>query len=214
MNFEEQTDFLAGLVFNTMVDNENWKIFGFKSRPSRGRVFERFVNKSKLAAESFVIKELALISIIDVIEATKRKSINDFTKIALVVSFTAKVYKQLYSVEIFRTSQHFLRFMQQGVDDYLKSSTAMITRSKEVVEAQDILDGWDTNLVRGAIEFCRTISSKSGSEGLVIDRAKIASEGIMVKDLSEKLLSPLSSDVLNDFIKFASYSLGIEITDD
>lgn len=214
MNFEEQTDFLAGLVFNTMVDNENWKIFGFKSRPSRGRVFERFVNKSKLAAESFVIKELALISIIDVIEATKRKSINDFTKIALVVSFTAKVYKQLYSVEIFRTSQHFLRFMQQGVDDYLKSSTAMITRSKEVVEAQDILDGWDINLVRGAIEFCRIISSESGSEGLVIDRATIASEGIMVKDLSEKLLFPLSSDVLNDFINFASYSLGIETTDD
>lgn len=83
-NLTEQAQALVSMITHSIADDDNWKIFGFKSRPVRGKIFNHFIDKSLLEREQFVAREIALLSIIDVIESIKKTDISDDNKLVLV----------------------------------------------------------------------------------------------------------------------------------
>lgn len=54
---------LTGLIARIIIDEWTWRAFGYKSRPRRGRFFNRFVDPEALAEERFLTQELLFVSL-------------------------------------------------------------------------------------------------------------------------------------------------------
>jgi hypothetical protein len=63
---------LSTVVAHVMVDDTLWRVFGYKSRPKRGAFFRRFVDKQKLEIEDFILRELLVLALNDVMRAVRR----------------------------------------------------------------------------------------------------------------------------------------------
>src|SRR3989339_1358177 len=86
---------LTGFTLNALLDKEYWKLFGYKSRPKRGKLFKKFIEKSKLVKEEFIEKELLLLSFIDVIEAIKSSHLSEEEKVIYLTGILSELFTPL-----------------------------------------------------------------------------------------------------------------------
>lgn len=54
---------IAALAAKISLDDDMWSSFGFNGRPKRGGMFNAFVNKNKLAKESFLLREFFILGV-------------------------------------------------------------------------------------------------------------------------------------------------------
>ena len=101
MNFDEQAEALAGLAIHTVMDDHWWKEFGFSKRPKRGRFFDKFINKDQLAIETFLVRELTLVSMIDLVETIKAKHLPDALTGKLTIRVLAEVFVPWHRADFF-----------------------------------------------------------------------------------------------------------------
>ncbi len=204
MNFDDQISLLTNITTNSAMKDENWRTFGFKGRPKRGLVFNRFINKSTLAAEKFMFKEMILLSIIDVIEAIKHKNLPDDIKFMLILSVLAKTFIPLFHAEIFNNSTELIKFIQTGYEEYSSNLDALLVRTKEYIEEYKLDNNTSNKLFSGAVELGSSICIDSDFKGFLKDRELIASKGIQIENLTEKPKFPLPD---HDFDIFASFAM-------
>ena len=205
MNFDEQISLLTNITTNAAMKDENWRTFGFKGRPKRGLVFNRFINKSTLAAEKFVFKEMILLSIIDVIEAIKHKNLPYDIKFMLILGVLAKTFIPLFHAEEFNNSTEFIKFIQTGYEEYSSNLGALLVRTKEYIEEYKLDSNTSNKLFSGAVELGSSMCIDSDFKGFIKDRQVIASKGIQIKSLTEKPKFPLPDhdfDILYFCTKF------------
>ena len=61
--FSKYRDTVIALAMQNILKDKCWKCFGYNKRPTRGKLFNRFVAKEKLAKETFLKREFAIASI-------------------------------------------------------------------------------------------------------------------------------------------------------
>ncbi len=179
-NINQRILYLSGLVAGAIIKNEHWKVFGFKERPKRGKFFEKFVDQSKLAKEKFLIKELFLLSAIDVIETIKNKDIDEQDKLIYMIGILSQLFLPLYQSKIFNNDNEFIEFLRDGIRAYLKQNhidtfNSRVKRSVDENSAKILIAGYIT-----------TTALHNKEEGLILDRNIIAQE-ILQLGTDEKL---------------------------
>lgn len=195
-NINKHTLYLSGLIAGAIVKDEHWKIFGFKKRPKRGKLFEKFVNQSKLAKEKFLIKELSLLSTIDVVEAIKNKDITEEDKLLYIIGVLSQLFLPLSQSKIFNDDNDFIGFLRNGIRAYSNQNLtdAFSLRAKKLVDKDSV-----KILISGYI-IATALSNKE--EGLILDRNMIAQE-ILPLGPEEKLNFSSDKDKLKIYAEFA-----------
>ncbi len=69
---------IAQLASGFCLDNNNWKMMGFKKRPRRGALFTSFVKIDVLIQEKFILRELLISCIVDCIDAVANKYVIEY----------------------------------------------------------------------------------------------------------------------------------------
>lgn len=202
-NLNKRVLYLSGLVLKNFLSNESWKLFGFKSRPRRGEIFRRFVNKTKLAKEDFFVKELILLSIIDVILAIKKQGIEEDNKSLYIIGVLSELFSPLSKSKIFNSDEDYLEFIKNGYEDYLnrKFIVSFISRVKKSIDEKNSI-----SLVAGAVFLATHSNLGKGSildNNIFLDRAVLAQE-ILPIDNTEKLSFPLDKSKFKFYYNFAS----------
>jgi hypothetical protein len=202
MNINDHTLNLAGLITRTSLEDGHWKIFGFKSRPKRGRIFNKFVDKTVYAKERFVLKELTLLSTIDVIVAIKQKNMSEEDKLLYIIGVLSNLYLPLSQSNIFDNDDEFLTFIGNGVETYsretfLKSCISRVKDSFDEKSAKNLMVGCS---IAGALNI--------QGNGLILDRNIIAQEIYPTTGIGEKLNFPLKISKLEIYSNFAQKMIG------
>ncbi|MFA5348985.1 MAG: hypothetical protein WC309_01275 [Candidatus Paceibacterota bacterium] len=195
-NINKHTLYLSGLIAGAIVNNEHWKIFGFKKRPKRGKIFERFINQSELIKENFLIKELFLLSTIDVIEAIKKKDIAEEDKLLYVVGVLSRLSLPSLQSNIFNDDIGLAEFLRNGIKDYLNKPfiESFSLRAKKSI---------DENSAKSLIAHCMIIAAfNDQKKGLILDRHIIAQE-ISPIEREEKLETSLDNNQLKIYTDLA-----------
>lgn len=110
---------LAFGVFQSVLHDQQWRTFGFKGHPRRGSLWDRFISKDRLALESFLLREFAILAIAQTTRTIKRRLAPDWT--TLIV---ARVLSTLLIDRGVRESLHFatldqgLEYLQVGSQAY------------------------------------------------------------------------------------------------
>lgn len=172
--FEEQTEYLADVVILASLDDERWKRFGFKGSPKRGILFDRFVNKDKLAIERFVLLEIALLALIDVICAINDKGFTDDLRGSLTLATLTKVYAQYKNAKVFSDATSFVDFVRTGVSDYAKHEDAFLQRTLGFLNHNSINSALSGDLFKHALEMHSNMNTRWDNRSLVYKRASIS----------------------------------------
>ena len=61
--FSKYRDTMIALALQNTLKDKCWQCFGYKNRPTRGKLFNRFVAKEKLAKETFLKREFVIATI-------------------------------------------------------------------------------------------------------------------------------------------------------
>lgn len=56
-DLEQQCKSTCAIIAETTIDNTHWKAFGYRNRPKRGKLFNRFVSPEKLKYETVLLQE-------------------------------------------------------------------------------------------------------------------------------------------------------------
>ena len=197
-NLNHSVSLLIGWIAKASLDDEHWKIFGFKSRPKRGRAFDKFIDKNKLAKEDFLMKELFLLSTIDVIQAIKSKNLSEENKLTYLIGVLSQLFLPFSQSKIFDKNINYLNFIKNGVDDYLNQRfiDSFILRVKRLFD-NDIA----MNIIAGGIILSES-GSKEQKNGLIFDR-KIIAQKISIEIENDKLDFPLEINKLGIYKNFA-----------
>ncbi len=201
-SLEEQAEFLAGAVFHTILLDENWQLFGFRSRPKRGRVFVRFVSDSRLLVERFIFRELLLMNVGDIVAAIKQNAWATDKKLRMLMLFAAIVYSKLRNVDIFESSDTYLGYLTEGIPAYERSIGSLLIRTKTYIEKHDLENAWEEKLLRGVVNFSRQLDLGPDFEGFVQNRSLIASR-IADTDFPARACFPLGPTLIDDYADFA-----------
>jgi len=195
-NINKLVQYLVGLIAKTAINNNNWKLFGFKSLPKRGNFFNRFIDKSLLEKENFLLKELTLLSIIDILEAIKRTNINLDYKLLLIIGVLSEVYIPLSQMNHFKNRTDFVLFLRNGIQSYQNEtfSDSFISRVKQSVDEKNSVSLIMGSVILDTYRFPR--------DSVLLDRT-IITQQIKIDDISEKLKSSLNVDELKMFTNLA-----------
>src|SRR2546427_9576455 len=99
---EDQAKLLILGVFQSVLHDPLWRLFGFKKCPKRGRIWDRFMNPERLATEEFLSREFATVGLAQTVI-----SIRLYADPTWHVSLIARVLSGLVSDEEIRKAFHF-----------------------------------------------------------------------------------------------------------
>lgn len=194
---------LTGFIPRALLDNEYWKIFGYKSRPKRGKIFRRFVDRSELAKEDFLEKELMILSMIDVIKAIKDKDTTEENKLLHLVGVLSNLFSPLQESGFFKDDLEYLTFIKEGVTDYSSGDITNAFSSREKKYLPKI--NAKKSLFFGFLMFV-TLNREHLENGFTLDR-KILAGYISLEDPIKKLNFSLGKDKIPVYTDFASQIL-------
>lgn len=208
-NLDQSILKITGLIAGAPFVDEHWALFGYKSRPRRGEFFRKFVDKSKLAKEDFLFKELLLLAIIDSIEAIREKDLTVIHQEIYIIGLLSNLFIPLEKSHIFKNESDFINFLKEGMDDY-KVHTCLEENSEEKFPFLEILlqrikkslGEKDIKFMAGAFMF----SMFDNKKGLILNRNTIS--GLISTDIEDNKFSfPLEKSKLAIFQKFAAEAL-------
>jgi len=195
---------LTGFALRSILDNEYWKLFGYKSRPKRGKLFKRFVDDKKLTKETFIEKELLILSIIDVVKAIKTSNLSEDEQIIYLTGVLSGLFSPLHESDFFKKDDDFLEFVKHGLidyqqDDILSTLPKRAKRSLDQDQMKSILSG---------VLLLTAISPDQLTNGFTLDRNKL--QHYLTKiDSNERLSFSLGQDKISSYTKAASQMINI-----
>jgi len=196
-NFKEQVRALAGIVSTAIQHDGNWKLFGFESRPVRGGIFNIFVDKDLLERERFIIRELALLSIIDVIESIKQNNTtNEENKVVLIVGVLSVLRDPFFKMDFFKNDADYFDFIWGGIYSY--ASGSFIAKYRERLKT--LVN--PSNYVMLMAASPELLSLNIGKRGFLANREMIC-KNIEIEDDEEIFSSSLRQSELDFYVKFA-----------
>jgi len=195
---------LTGFTLKALLDKEYWKLFGYKSRPKRGKIFKGFVNKSKIAKETFIEKELLLLSLIDIVEAIKISNLSEEEKILYLTGILSELFTPLHKSGFFENDDDFFEFTKKGLIDYKGNDilSAFPKRAKQSLN-QDQMKS-----IHSGVLLLLALSPNQLTNGFTLDRNKLQFFLINIES-SEKLSFPLEKDKVSTYTKAASQMIHI-----
>lgn len=110
---------LAFGVFQSVLHDQQWRTFGFRGHPRRGRMWDRVISNDRLALETFLLREFGIVAIAQTTRTIKQRLAPDWTTliVARVLSsllIDRGVRESLY----FATLQEGLDYLQVGSQAY------------------------------------------------------------------------------------------------
>lgn len=188
----QSVSLLSSFVARTMLDDQNWQMFGFKSRPKRGKVFDNFISDARLAKEKFVLRELLLFSMTDIIQAIKSVELEETNKLLYLVG----VLSTIFTGGTFEDEKEYFTFLRTGILDYsghdfIKTFAA---RAEKAVGKEDTV-----RLIAGAVVLK---SFNSQEVGLIYDK-KVLSQQVCLEIGEDHLDFPLANDKLEEYSDFS-----------
>lgn len=220
----DEIDYLVWSVTKVALNDDLWKLFYLKSLPHKGAFFRRFENKEKLAKEDFLMKEFHLWSIIDIVEAVKRKAINEDDQWMLITGLLGNVAAMLSEMPFLglNTSRLFISYIRTGFleyfgktgQDFLRVFVKRAERSVSKADRSRLLVSCSffiANMTSPRIYPPAFYTNESTGEhhkvinGYVLDR-DILAQNIKMPKSDIKMNWPLDEDELSTYIKF-SYAL-------
>lgn len=115
-----------GLASSIIMDDNLWKLFGYKKRPKRGAFFNKFINDKRLKTEMFLLREMYIICIANAISFLNNEL--DTKKI-----FVKRILDQYFSfagiIEAFHFASEFesFNYFYKSIWDYLKANKEQYT---------------------------------------------------------------------------------------
>ena len=109
----------------------------------------------------------------------------------------------LSQVEAFKDSEEFINFLSTGIAAYSSNAGALLVRTKEFIENEEITSQMSTQLLTAAIEFSSSVIGQADFNGFVHDRSLIASNGIQMESITERPGFPLPMHELDTYADFS-----------
>ncbi|OGD81473.1 hypothetical protein A2572_02485 [Candidatus Collierbacteria bacterium RIFOXYD1_FULL_40_9] len=190
---------LTGFTLNALLDKEYWKLFGYKSRPKRGKLFKKFIEKSKLVKEEFIEKELLLLSFIDVIEAIKSSHLSEEEKVIYLTGILSELFTPLRESGFFEGDDDYIKFIKIGIADY-KEHDILATFPER---AKKSLDQNQMKSIYSGVLMLIALSPNQLINGFTLDRKKLQ-HYLSKIDPAEKLTFHLASNKIPIYTKAAS----------
>ncbi|WP_433752293.1 hypothetical protein [Paenibacillus amylolyticus] len=156
-NIEDLLSELTGISSRMVLDDWTWRVFGYKKRPKRGAFFTKFINKSKLIRETFLIREIFIMSSSSgIIELSKK--VDDEILSKWVKSMVEELldYEGMTGAFRFNSRREAENYIIDGIYDYLnveleEFNSAFFNRAKIYTEKY-INNGWFVSAARLVIE--------------------------------------------------------------
>ena len=81
---------LLGSITEFLLDDETWKLFGYKKRPKRGAIFSRLFPK-KYELDNFIFRHFFILGVIDVLNGIKKSKQSYYNKTIVILNFFEEV---------------------------------------------------------------------------------------------------------------------------
>ncbi len=113
---------LSAGILQSVIYDQQWRTFGFKHRPRRGRMWDRFVEKERLKVEYFLGREFAIIAL-----ALTCRSVKECFEYDWGVPIIARMFSILVGEPAVLHSFHFdtieegVSYFERGAKCYLRS---------------------------------------------------------------------------------------------
>lgn len=191
-NLNQSVSTLSSFIAHAMMDDRNWQMFGFKSRPKRGKIFDRFISDARLAKEKFVLRELLLFSMTDIIQAIKAVELEETDKLLYLVG----VLSTLFTGGAFDDEKEYFAFLKIGIraysgHDFIKT---FASRAEKAVGKEEMI-----RLIAGAVVLK---SFKSQEVGLIYDK-QVLSQQVCLEIGEDHLDFPLENSKLKEYSDFS-----------
>lgn len=141
-----------GLASHLIVDDNTWRLFGYKKRPKRGAYFNFLVNKEKLKIEKFILRELYIICISNAVSIIE----NDIKTIYLIVNGIIDHYLERYSMASafsFPSNLDAYNYFYQGVYDYFNAENK-VCLEVFMDRTNNILGSFNASWIVSFIQLC------------------------------------------------------------
>jgi len=185
---------LSSFIARTMLDNKNWQMFGFKSRPKRGRIFDRFISDARLAKEKFVLNELLLFSMADIVQAIKTADLEETNKLLYLVG----ILSTIFTGRAFEDEKEYFAFIQTGIRDYSGHNfiKTFAARAEKAVGKEST-----KSLIAGVVVL-EMLKSNSQGVGLIYDK-QVLSQQVCLEIGEDHLDFPLDNSKLKEYTDFS-----------
>lgn len=161
------------------LDNNIWRLFGYKKRPKRGSFFNRFINEKKLFTEKFILREIYIICIINAISFIENEiEVKDLILKRTLDQFFS--YQGIIEALYFTSEFEAYNYFYKSLYDYLNSSreeynNIFINRSQNIL-GNLFNSGW-------IVSFIRLNSVPDSAMYDLINYLKSKHEPILINDI-------------------------------
>lgn len=134
-DINDLVEYLAGTAMRPLLDDELWRVYGYKKRPKSGNAWHKLF-PDKFELEDFITKEVLTMGFIDVLNGIKKSKASSEEKLLISLG----VLDQFIS-----TTQHMFT-PDSFVDNLLSSYASYIKCDKSkiheavIVKSKDVLD--------------------------------------------------------------------------
>lgn len=129
---------ISQLAAEFCMDDNSWRMLGFKKRPTRGSFFTSFVKKDVLTKEKFVLRELFASCIVDCINAVANKYALEYrlkiaARVIEKILLTDGCIKAFYFDTYHESSLYFANCLKDYFNQE-KISVVFITHATNILE--------------------------------------------------------------------------------
>ena len=109
---------LALGVLQSVIHDDQWRLFGFRGTPRRGRVWDRFINQDRLAFETFLRQEFVVVALAAVCRSIRRGLARQWAAPVLGRVLSVVIARDIRDALHLTTAQAALDFLEGGVQPY------------------------------------------------------------------------------------------------
>jgi len=153
---------LCSAALGAVLDDGLWRLLGFRRRPRRGLLFDRFVSPDHLALEDFCRRELAIVAFALMAKSVKLRYPSVVSTAVLARALELLVDgptedSRLWAVLRFSHRDEAIQYLIEGIGTYLPlSENDMVTAFQERAEPFLFTERWRARVMRGAVLVCAT----------------------------------------------------------
>lgn len=142
---------VVGFASGMVMDNDVWRLFGYKKRPKRGNMFTKFVSEKRLIPEKFLLRELFLVCIANAIEFLNNESEDKDLILKRIIDYMLSfqdIIKAFYFTNEFEAYNYFYNSTYDYINAGIKAyNNVFARRSKDILGI--LFDaGWIVSFIR------------------------------------------------------------------
>ncbi|WP_340031142.1 hypothetical protein NSQ20_25545 [Paenibacillus sp. FSL K6-1122] len=148
---------LIGISANIVLDDWTWRVFGYRKRPKRGAFFTKFIKKSKIIRETFLVREIFIMcSSSGIIEISKKVDDEILSKVIRSMVDDLLDYDGITVAFRFNSKREAENYIIDGIYDYVNAEfeefNSVLFKRAQVYTEKYINNGWFISASRLIVE--------------------------------------------------------------